>query len=223
MSRIAAERMKIDAEILPKGPLPRRCQNRSSRWGDSALSEQIRTQVGKPFWIDTVGRSNLIEIRILLDDAVLRVFAHRTQAYASNSWIFLTWMTGTAVILMVIALLYLRNQIKPIRRLANAAEAFGKGRDVHFRASRCARGEAGRAGLPRHAPPHRTRARSAHRKLNGVSHDLRTILTRFRLSLALEPASTEAEALTRDVTEMERMLEAYLAFARGDAGKRLRP
>ena len=223
LSRIAAERMRIDAEVLPKAALPPPQSKPFFSAPDSALSDQIRTQIGKPFWIDTIGRSNLIEIRILLSDATLRVLAHRTQAYASNSWIFLTWMAGTAVILASIALLYLRNQIKPIRRLATAAEAFGKGRDVHFRASGAREvKQAGHAFLDMRRRIERARDQRTA-MLNGVSHDLRTILTRFRLSLALQPVGGEIEALQRDVGEMERMLEAYLAFARGDTGEAAAP
>lgn len=223
LSRIAAERMRIDAEILPKGPLPPPIPKPFFSVGDSILSDQIRTQIGKPFWLDTVGRSNLIEIRILLNDAVLRVYAHRSQAYASNSWIFLMWMAGTAILLVIISLLYLRNQIKPIVRLARAAEEFGKGRDVHFRASGAREvKQAGLAFLDMRRRIERARDQRTA-MLNGVSHDLRTILTRFRLSLALQPASPETEALQRDVGEMERMLEGYLAFARGDTGEAAAP
>lgn len=219
LTRIAAERMKIDAEILPKAPLPAPLPKPFFAPADTALSEQISRQIGRPFWIDTLGRSNLIEIRVALDDAVLRVLAHRTQATASNSWIFLMWMAGTALFLMAVALLYLRNQIKPIRRLANAAEAFGKGRDVHFRASGAREvKQAGQAFLDMRRRIERARDQRTT-MLNGVSHDLRTILTRFRLSLALMPEGPDTAALGRDVAEMERMLEAYLSFARGDTGE----
>ena len=97
---------------------------------DQALSEEIRKQIGRPFWIDTVGRSALVEIRIQLDKAVMRVFAPRSAAYASNSHIFLVWMVGTSLVLLTVAIMFLRNQIRPILRLADAAESFGKGRDV---------------------------------------------------------------------------------------------
>ena len=97
---------------------------------DQALSQEISARIRRPFWIDTVGRSNLVEIRIRLDDTVMRVFAQRSAAYASNSEIFLLWMVGTSLVLLVVAIIFLRNQIKPILRLADAAESFGKGREV---------------------------------------------------------------------------------------------
>ena len=100
---------------------------------DSALSTELSQQVARPFWLDTVGRSSLIEIRIKLGPNVMRVLTRRSQAYASNSHIFLLWMIGTSLILLTIAVLFLRNQIRPILRLADAAESFGKGRDPDFR------------------------------------------------------------------------------------------
>ncbi len=94
------------------------------------LSQEITHQVGKPFWIDTVGRSNLVEIRIQLEHNVLRVFAPRSQTYASNALIFISAMVATSVVLLGIAIVFLRNQIRPILRLTAAVDAFGKGRTV---------------------------------------------------------------------------------------------
>ena len=149
----------------------------------------------------------------------MRVIARRNQTYASNSHIFIVWMVGTSMVLLGVAIIFLRNQIKPILRLADAAESFGKGRDVAFR-PRGAREvrAAGRAFLEMKSRIERAiDQRTA--MLNGVSHDLRTILTRFKLSLALMDETSEVEALKKDTDEMGRMLEAYLAFARGDAGE----
>src|SRR6201995_4214256 len=138
------------------------------------LSRQLGPQIGRPFWIDTVGNSNLVEIRILLDDAVMRVFAQRSAAYASNSEIFLFWMIGTSVVLITVAVLFLRNQIRPILRLADAAESFGKGReapDFRPRGAREIRSGAG-AFLGMYVRIERTiEQRTA--MLAGVSHDLR--------------------------------------------------
>jgi two-component system, OmpR family, osmolarity sensor histidine kinase EnvZ len=219
LTRIAQERMKIDIEFLPKGPLPPALPKPFFSIIDIALSNEIRRQIGRPFWLDTVGRSNLIEIRIQLDDAILRVVAYRSAAYASNSYIFLLWMLGTSFVLIIVANSFLRNQIKPILRLATAAEAFGKGRETEFR-PRGAREvrQAGYAFVEMKRRIERTiEQRTA--MLNGVSHDSRTILTRFKLSLALMGDLPDAEDMQKDVAEMQRMLEAYLAFARGDAGE----
>ena len=108
----------------------RRDRNRSSRWSTRRSRRRSGTAIGRPFWIDTVGRSALFEIRIKLDNAVMRVFAPRSAAYVSNSHIFLGWMVGTSLVLITVAVLFLRNQIRPILRLADAAESFGKGREV---------------------------------------------------------------------------------------------
>ena len=151
---------------------------------------------------------------------VMRVFARRNAAYASNSEIFLLWMVGTSLVLLGVAILFLRNQIKPILRLADAAESFGKGREVpNFRPRGAT--EVRRAAYAFVEMKARVERAIDQRTtmLAGVSHDLRTVLTRFKLELALIEDGPEVEAMRRDVDEMSRMLEAYLAFARGDAGE----
>ncbi|MGV6872904.1 ATP-binding protein [Pseudochelatococcus sp. B33] len=221
--RIAQERLGLDVEFMPGTELPPPGPKPFFSILDEVLSDEIRRQVARPFWIDTVGRSNVIEIRILLDEVVMRVFARRSLAYASNSHIFLIWMLGTSLVLVTIAVLFQLNQIRPILRLADAAEAFGMGRDVDFR-PRGAR-EVRRAGRAFLEMKRRIERAIEQRTtmLNGVSHDLRTILTRFKLSLSLMPDSPDVQDLRKDVDEMGHMLEAYLAFARGDAGEQAVP
>ena len=218
--RIAQDRLGLVVDFLPGTDLPPPGPKPFFSLLDQALSVQLRQQIGRPFWIDTVGRSSIIEIRVQLDDAVMRVFARRNAAYASNSHIFLLWMVGTSLVLLAVAIVFLRNQIRPILMLADAAEAFGKGREVPgFRprgASEVRR--AANAFLEMKRRVERT-IEQRTTMLAGVSHDLRTILTRFKLELALVEPSPEIDALRRDVDEMARMLEAYLAFARGDAGE----
>src|SRR6202020_1079838 len=92
---------------------------------DQELSNEIRKQIGLPFWIDTVGRSSIVEIRIKLDDTIMRVFAKRADVYDPNSWIFLVWMVVTSLVVLAIAIAFLRNQIRPIGRLADAAVTLG--------------------------------------------------------------------------------------------------
>ena len=217
--RIAFERLGLDADFLPKQPLPTALPKPFFSLLDDSLSNEIRKQIGLPFWIDTVGRSSMVEIRIQLGEGVLRVLARRSAAYASNSHIFILWMVGSSAVLLGVAILFLRNQIRPILRLAVAAENLGKGRLIDYRPSGAL--EVRRAGYAFLEMRRRVERTIDQRTtmLNGVSHDLRTILTRFQLSLALMEAGPDRDALHKDVGEMSRMLEAYLAFARGDAGE----
>ncbi len=223
LSRIAGERLNLDLDILKGATLPPPGPRPFFSILDEALSDELKRQIGRPFWIDTVGRSNLIEIRVAIPAGVMRITARRSQAYASNSHIFLVWMIGSSMVLLGVAILFLRNQIKPILRLAAVAEGFGKGREIEFR-PRGAR-EVRQAGHAFIEMKRRIERAMEQRTtmLNGVSHDLRTIITRFRLSLALIDQSPEIEELSRDVDEMSRMLEGYLAFARGDSAENAAP
>jgi two-component system osmolarity sensor histidine kinase EnvZ len=222
--RIAQQRLNLVVDFLPAGDMPPPGPKPFFNLLDQSLSVQIGRQIRRPFWIDTVGNSNLVEIRIVLDDAVMRVFAERSAAYASNSQIFLFWMVGTSTILLTVAVLFLRNQVRPILRLADAAESFGKGREAPNFRPRGAREvrRAAHAFLEMKARVERTMEQRTA-MLAGVSHDLRTILTRFKLELALIGDSPEVDAMRKDVDEMSGMLEDYLAFARGDAGENAQP
>ena len=224
LRRIAQERLGLVVDFLPLTQMPPPGPKPFFSLLDQALSVELRKQIGRPFWIDTVGRSALVEIRVQLDNAVMRVFARRSAAYASNSGIFLWWMVGTSSVLIAVAILFLRNQIRPVLRLADAAESFGKGRDDPDFRPRGAR-EVRRAAHAFLEMKRRIERAMEQRTamLAGVSHDLRTILTRFKLELALIGDTPEVEALRRDVDEMARMLEDYLAFARGDSGEQAAP
>ena len=218
--RIAQERLGLVVDFLPLADMPPPGPKPFFSLLDQALSEQLRKQIGRPYWIDTVGKSALLEIRVQLDNAVMRVFARRSAAYVSNSQIFLLWMVGTSTVLLIVAIIFLRNQIKPILRLADAAESFGKGREVPNFRPRGAR-EVRRAAAAFIEMKTRIERAMEQRTamLAGVSHDLRTVLTRFKLELALIDDSPEVDAMKKDIDEMARMLEAYLAFARGDSGE----
>jgi len=222
--RIAQTRLGLVVDFLPLGDLPAPGPKPFFSLLDQSLSEEMRKQIARPFWIDTVGKSALVEIRVQLDDAVMRVFARRSAAYASNSEIFLLWMVGTSTVLLAVAIIFLRNQIRPIQRLADAAENFGKGRDAPNFKPRGAR-EVRRAAAAFLEMKSRIERAIEQRTamLAGVSHDLRTVLTRFKLELALLGESPEVEMMKKDIDEMTRMLEAYLAFARGDLGEQSAP
>jgi two-component system osmolarity sensor histidine kinase EnvZ len=222
--RIAQQRLGLVVDFLPLADMPPPGPKPFFSLLDQALSDQLRKQIGRPYWIDTVGKSALLEIRVQLDNTVMRVFARRSAAYVSNSEIFLLWMVGTSTVLLTVAIIFLRNQIKPILRLADAAESFGKGREVPNFRPRGAR-EVRRAAAAFIEMKTRIERAMEQRTamLAGVSHDLRTVLTRFKLELALIKDAPEVEAMKKDVDEMARMLEAYLAFARGDSGETAAP
>lgn len=224
LRRIAQRRLGLSVEFLPPTQMPAPSPKPFFSQLDQALSIELRDKVGRPFWIDTVGRSNLVEIRIQLGETVMRVYAQRSSAYASNSHIFLLWMVGTSIVLLLVAILFLRNQIRPILALADAAESFGKGREVPSFRPRGAQ-EVRRAAQAFLDMKTRVERMVEQRTtmLAGVSHDLRTLLTRFKLELALLGEGPEFDDLKRDVDEMARMVEAYLAFARGDAGEPAQP
>ncbi len=221
LTRLADDDLGLRVQIVPNEELPQSNSRPFFDLLDRTLSDELTRQIGRPFWIDTVGRSNIVEIRIKLDNAVMHVLARRSQTYASNSQIFLLWMLGTSLVLLTVAILFLRNQIKPILRLSEAAESFGKGHrvspDFRPRGAREVRQAAQafiemRDRIERHVEQRTT-------MLAGVSHDLRTVLTRFKLQLAMFEDSPELEAMRVDVDEMQAMLEDYLAFAKGDAGE----
>ncbi len=222
LANLASERFRMDATLLPPGPLPPPMPRSFFDALDPltrTLPSELKTHLREPFWLDTVGRSGLMEIRVDLGDRVLRLVTRRSLAYEANAHIFVLWMLGAMIVLLTVAIVFLRNQIRPILRLAQAAEDFGKGRDVDFNphGAREVR-QAGRAFIEMKRRVERaTEQRTA--MLNGVSHDLRTILTRFKLSVALLDSSADSDLLQKDVDEMGRMLEGYLAFARGDTAE----
>lgn len=220
-TRIARERFKLGIKILPPEDFPAPNPKPFFSILDTALSEQLASQIDKPFWIDTLGASAFLEIRIRLEEQVLRVFVPRKQAYASNTHIFLLWMGGASVVLLTIAIIFLRNQIRPIQRLAEATERFGRGQpvpeDIRPRGASEVRQATSAFLEMRNRIERALEQRTA--MLAGVSHDLRTVLTRFRLQLALVPPSGEVDAMSGDVDDMQDMLQGYLDFARGDTGE----
>jgi two-component system osmolarity sensor histidine kinase EnvZ len=181
---------------------------------------ELGTRIGRPVWVDSDSLEDSVDIRVQLDGAVLHVLADRKRVMSTNTHVWVLWMMGTALILLSVAILFLRNQNRPIVRLADAAEAFGKGRDVpDFRPSGAT--EVRRAALAFIDMRERISRFVQQRTdmLAGVSHDVRTPLTRMKLELAMMKDDASIQALKDDVEEMERMLDEYLAFARGQAGE----
>lgn len=185
----------------------------TDRWLDTALNDQLR----KPFVFDTDWSEREVEIKVQLPGGVLRVLAPKKRLSSVTTYIVVLWMIGTSAVLFVVAMLFMRNQVRPIRRLAQAAESFGKGRDVpNFRPAGAT--EVRQAAAAFIEMRNRIKRQIAQRTdmLSGVSHDLRTPLTRMKLQLAMLTDSAEIAELKADIAEMERMIEGYLAFVRGE-------
>lgn len=208
-----------DTELPPPAPKP------FFSLLDVQLSKFVARFVARPFWVDTLGKSGYVDIRVRTSDGtVFQFVTNQRRASPSNSHIFLVWMVGSSLFLLLVAVVFLRKQISPILQLAEAAQSFGMGREVEDFEPRGASEvrDAAEAflNMKRRIERH-VEQRTA--MLAGVSHDLRTILTRFKLELALLKDSPHQAALREDVEEMENMLEGYIAFVRGDGGEVTEP
>ena len=167
--------------------------------------------------IDTRSETERVLIDVQLPSGILKVSANEERLISSTTKIFIFWMIGTSLILFGVATLFMRNQVSPIRRLATAAENFGKGRDTpNFKPSGAT--EVRQAASAFMAMRNRLERQIQQRTdmLAGVSHDLRTPLTRMKLQLAMLSSNTEINELNSDVAAMEGMIEGYLNFARGE-------
>lgn len=187
------------------------------------LAKAMRERVAAPFVVNTQ-MADWYEIRVGLPGGVLSVLSPEKRLFSPTTYIFILWMVGAALVLFAIAIIFMRNQIRPIRRLAAAADAFGKGRDVpNFKLEGAA--EVRQAAAAFLAMRERLQRQISQRTemLAGVSHDLRTPLTRMKLALDMLEPSPEVDELNADVAEMETMIEAYLAFARGEGGESIGP
>lgn len=181
-----------------------------------ALAAALAEDLPGPLAIDLIGNPRAVRITLPSAKGALQVIAPRSRVTVSNPHQLLVLMVAASVILGTVAVLFLRNQVRPIRQLAEAAEAFGKGRSTPFRPAGAEEvRRAGAAFLNMRARIER-QIEQRTQMLSGVSHDLRTPLTRMKLTLALMDDDPEIEGMQDDIDQMERMLGAFLAFAKGD-------
>ncbi len=189
---------------------------------DAAMRERVRL----PFDTDWQTDPRSVIIRVQLPDGVLHAEAPRKRLFSGTLYLFVIWVVGSSLLLFGVAALFMKNQVRAIRRLADAAEAFGRGRDLGPMKPEGA-AEARQAAIAFNSMQSRIRrfVESRTEMLAGISHDLRTPLTRLRLGLAMLPvdAQDDAQAMTQDVEEMERLISAYLAFARGEGMEQSAP
>ncbi|WP_421694125.1 ATP-binding protein [Aestuariivirga sp.] len=209
---------------IEKGQLPPPLPEPFFSRADTRLAREFTVQMKRPFWLDSREQPDYVEVRVLTGkDTVFQFRTRGERTFATSTGFLLALMLLSSLLLLGIAIIFLRNQIRPITDLARAAQNFGTGRDLGSFRPRGAREvkAAGEAFLDmRDRIARQVEQRTA--MLAGVSHDLRTILTRFKLELAVLGDGPKVQPLKEDVDEMQHMLEAYMAFVKGDAGEAAR-
>jgi two-component system, OmpR family, osmolarity sensor histidine kinase EnvZ len=200
---------------------------------DDDLAGALRERVRRPFRTDWSVDPQFVLIDVQMPDGVLEIQAPRKRLYTGTIYLFVAWVLGTALLLFGIAALFMRNQVRAIRRLAAAAEAFGMGRDTGpIRPEGAAEVRQAATAFNRMQERIRRFLQQRTEMLAGVSHDLRTPLTRLRLALAMMPPGDalgqdaigqEVAGMTADIDEMDRLIASYLAFARGEGAEQATP
>jgi len=184
---------------------------------DRTLRRELKPKFND-YWFNTTSYKEVVDLRIKFGDGVLQIFFPKERIQVSSIRIFALWITLPAVLLIIIALIFLKNQTRPIINLARASEKFGRGEDIgEFRPSGAL--EIRQAGYEFDKMRKRIIRHLNQRSemLSGISHDLRTPLTRIKLQLAFIKDANISKKLSDDVNEMEKMLSEYLQFARSGA------
>lgn len=216
VQRHARAPLRLDI-TLDNGALERpTCARSRSDIIDRYLIEPLDAEFQRPIWYDPTCRSDYVYLRVPTTGGILAVRAERDRVQARSGPLFVAWILTATTFFCLVSILFIRSQVRPIERLADAMERFGRGEDTgpfRVRGAREVRG-ATRAFFDMRGRVKRLIDQRAQ-LLAGVSHDLRTPLTRLKLQLALMPASSEIEDAKRDLADMEETLEEYLAFAKG--------
>jgi len=183
---------------------------------DRNLRRELKSKINE-YWFSTTSYQEVVDLRIKFNDGVLQIFFPKERVQASSIRIFALWITLPAFLLIAIAMIFLKNQTRPIIKLAEASERFGRGEDVEeYRPSGAL--EIRKAGLEFDRMRKRILRHLNQRSemLSGISHDLRTPLTRIKLQLTFIKDKEIIKKLSRDVDEMEKMLNEYLQFSRSN-------
>ncbi len=219
LAEAASGRLGFSVGWLPGESLPETASTTNSVLA-RVLARELPNRIRKPVWFDAERLEDFADIRVAVEGGVFRIVVDEKRLTITNSHIFVVWMLAFSLIIIGVAALFLRNQIKPIQRLALAADAFGHGRDVpDFKPSGATEVRAAAQSFIEMRERIVRQMQQRTEMLAGVSHDLKTPLTRMKLALAMMGDSPDIEALRADVREMEHMVAEYLDFARGGGGE----
>ena len=181
---------------------------------DRTLRRELKSKFSPEiFWFNTTNYKELVDLRIKYEDGYFKFLVPKDRVTSTSARIFALWITVPAIIMVIISLIFLKNQTSPITNLARAAERFGKGEDIEeFKPSGAL--EIRQAGHEFDKMRKRIERHLNQRTemLSGISHDLRTPLTRMKLQLAFLKDKDAVDKLTDDINEMEKMLNEYLQF-----------
>jgi len=182
---------------------------------DRSLRRELKSRIGSNYyWFDTTSYKDLVDLKIVYNDGYFRFLFPKERLTSTSARMFAIWITFPAFILIIIAMIFLKNQTRPIVNLAKAAERFGRGENIdEFRPSGAL--EIRQAGYEFDKMRKRIIRHLNQRSemLSGISHDLRTPLTRMKLQLAFIPDKELSKKMSSDIDEMEKMLNEYLKFA----------
>ncbi|MGP1255050.1 MAG: ATP-binding protein [Kiloniellales bacterium] len=210
----------LSAEVIPGGELGVSVEPRFGSILHERLETALMERLGPRFAIDTVSLPKDVLIQVNLGDSLLNLEVSRKRLFSVTTYIFLMWMVGSSIVLFVVAFLVMRIQVRAITRLAQAADSFGKGRDLpDFTPEGADEVRQAAAAFIQMRERIKRQIQQRTTMLAGVSHDLRTPLTRMKLELAMLRDAPEIASLKQDVQQMERMIDGYLAFARGEGGE----
>ena len=190
---------------------------------DRSLRRELKSVFGNNnYWFNTSKFKNAVEIKIRSGNEVIEFLVPKEMISTSSVRLFVLWTTLPSIVLIVIALIFLKNQTKPLVKLAKAAERFGKGDYVNdFRASGSQEIRKAAFEFDRMAKRINRHLNQRAEMLSGISHDLRTPLTRLKLQLAMLKQKDVSENMSKDINEMEKMLNDYLQFAKTQAQESL--
>ena len=201
----------INQNIFPEGSGERKFSPM-----DRSLRRELKSTFGNNnYWFSTSKFKNAVEIKIKLENEVIKFLVPKEMVSNSSVRLFVLWTTLPSVVLIIIALIFLKNQTRPLVKLAKAAERFGKGNYVNdFRPSGALEIRKAAYEFDRMAKRINRHLNQRSEMLSGISHDLRTPLTRLKLQLAMLKQKDLSEKMSRDIDEMEKMLNDYLQFAK---------